>query len=145
MNSEISMHNRPSPSPVGHYSHGCSAAGLLFISGQLPVTPEGELSDKASFEEQAKQVLDNLESCLAAGNSRKELLVMVRIYLTNMANWPAFNEIYARWLGNWKPARAVVGVAELHYGVALEIEAIAKTGSESLTEKSAELSIKTDK
>ena len=78
-----------------------------------------------AFQEQATLVLANLQACLDAVNCSKAHLVQVRVYITDMENWPLFNQIYASWIGDHRPARAVAGVAELHFGAALEIEAIA--------------------
>ncbi len=111
--------------PGGHYSHICTAAGLVFISGQLPITPEGTALTDRSFEEQSTQVLANIEGCLAQAGLGKDSLVQVRVYVTDIRNWPSFNKLYAAWIGVHKPARAVAGVSELHHGLAVEIEAIA--------------------
>ncbi|ARU89887.1 RidA family protein [Pseudomonas sp. M30-35] len=111
--------------PVGHYSHVCVAGGLVFISGQLPIQPDGTVLIGSSFEEQSAQVLANLEACLACAGVGKENLVQVRVYVTDIERWPLFNEIYAAWMGTHRPARAVAGVSQLHFGLAVELEAIA--------------------
>lgn len=112
----------------GHYSHYALSSGLMFISGLLPVTPAGEMRSTASFAEQTSQVLANLEACLQQEGLNKHHLVMVRVYLVDVGLWAEFNRLYAQWLGEWKPARAIVPVPELHYGVLLEVEATAATG-----------------
>ncbi|MCE8021602.1 RidA family protein [Halomonas sp. MCCC 1A11036] len=111
--------------PAGHYSHVCVAGDQVFISGQLPIQQDGTPLSDASFEEQAHQVLENLDACLACVGLDKTRLTQVRIYVTEISNWPLFNEIYASWLDNHRPARAVAGVKELHFGAAVEIEATA--------------------
>ncbi|EJD6370550.1 RidA family protein [Providencia huaxiensis] len=111
--------------PKGHYSHCVSANGFVFISGQLPIDALGNAATNISFTEQTKLVLNNLQACLDTVNCTKANLVQVRIYITDMNNWNSFNQIYAEWIGNYRPARAVAGVAELHFGAALEIEATA--------------------
>ncbi|MBW3115978.1 RidA family protein [Providencia rettgeri] len=111
--------------PKGHYSHCVTANGLVFISGQLPVDKLGNAVIDVSFQKQASLVLDNLQACLDAVNCSKAQLVQVRVYIADMENWPLFNQIYANWMGDHRPARAVAGVAELHFGAALEIEAVA--------------------
>lgn len=113
------------PAPVGHYSHTATAGGLVFISGQLPVAADGTPRCEAPFEEQAQLVLQNIESCLACAGVTKQHLVSVRVYITDINLWPVFNRIYAAWIGEHRPSRAVAGVAQLHYGAALEIEAVA--------------------
>lgn len=111
--------------PAGHYSHVCIAGGHIYISGQLPVDPQSVLLASATFEEQTKLALHNLDSCLSAAGASRCDLVQVRIYVTDIRQWPIFNQIYTKWIGDHRPARAVAGVSELHYGVAIEIEAVA--------------------
>jgi reactive intermediate/imine deaminase len=110
--------------PGGHYSHASIANGLVFISGQLPIAPSGELLNQLSFEEQVKQTLSNVKTALEATGSSVAQLVQVRVYITNISNWPSFNQIYKEWAGQSLPARAVVPVPELHYGFSIEVEAV---------------------
>lgn len=112
-------------SPSGHYSHVCIAGGMVHVSGQLPVSAAGVPLVHHSFSDQAKQVLANLDRCLATAGVSRARLVQVRVYITDMAQWPAFNRIYAEWIGDHRPARAVAGVSELHFGLVIEIEAVA--------------------
>ena len=111
--------------PAGHYSHSTTAGGFVFISGQLPVTFDGEKKADASFEDQTRLVLQNIDACLAGAGVSRQHLVSVRVYVTDMNQWPTFNKIYGEWIGDLRPSRAVAGVAELHYGFALEVEAMA--------------------
>jgi 2-iminobutanoate/2-iminopropanoate deaminase len=111
--------------PGGHYSHAVSANGFVFVSGQLPIAPDGSKLNEAPFERQAQQVLDNVAAALAGAGSAIERLVQVRVYVTDIASWPAFNALYAAWIGASRPARAVVPVPELHFGFKIEIEAVA--------------------
>ena len=111
--------------PGGHYSHAVSAGGFVFVSGQLPITPDGSKLAEASFEQQAQQVLDNVANALKAAGSSVDRLAQVRVYITDIALWPAFNAIYAKWAGSTRPARCVVPVPQLHYGVKIEVEAVA--------------------
>jgi reactive intermediate/imine deaminase len=111
--------------PGGHYSHVSMANGLVFVSGQLPIDATGaKLTDKP-FDAQAEQVLANLAAALAGAGSDIKKLVQVRAYIVDIAYWPSFNEIYARWAGDARPARAVVPVPALHFDLKIEIEAIA--------------------
>ena len=114
--------------PGGHYSHASIASGLVFISGQLPITPSGELLNQVSFEEQVKQTLSNVKTVLEATGSSVAQLVQVRVYITSISNWPSFNQIYKEWAGQSLPARAVVPVPELHYGFSIEVEAVGVVG-----------------
>lgn len=111
--------------PRGHYSHAVRAAGLVFVSGELPVAADGRLLNDASFEEQARQVLANVGAALRAAGSSVDKLVQVRVYVTDVEQWPAFNAIYAAWCGDARPARVVVPVPQLHYGFQVEVEATA--------------------
>ena len=114
--------------PGGHYSHAVSGNGFVFVSGQLPIAADGSKLNDAPFEQQAQQVLDNITAALTGAGSAIERLVQVRVYVTDIASWPAFNAIYAKWIGSSRPARAVVPVPELHYGFKIEIEAVALAG-----------------
>lgn len=114
--------------PGGHYSHATIAQGLVFVSGQLPITAEGVKLVDAGFEQQAEQVLANVRNILLACGSDVDRLVQVRVYIDDVANWPAFNAVYARWAGDAKPARAVVPTGALHFGLKVEVEAVALVG-----------------
>jgi 2-iminobutanoate/2-iminopropanoate deaminase len=114
--------------PGGHYSHAVTANGFVFVSGQLPIAPDGGKLNEAPFEAQARQVLDNVAAALAAAGSTVNRLVQVRVYVTDIQSWPAFNTIYAAWAGDARPARCVVPVPSLHFGFRIEIEAVALAG-----------------
>jgi len=77
------------------------------------------------FGEQVRQVLINLDEVLQACGTASSHLVQVRAYITDIGNWPAFDRVYGTWIGAARPARCVVPVPELHYGLSLEIEAVA--------------------
>jgi 2-iminobutanoate/2-iminopropanoate deaminase len=113
--------------PGGHYSHAVAAGGLVFISGQLPISPDGTKLADASFKQQVEQVLENIARALTAAGTRVDNLLQVRVYVTDIALWPEFNAIYAEWAGAARPARAVVPVPTLHYGFKIEVEAVART------------------
>ncbi|MFB6710329.1 RidA family protein [Streptomyces sp. NPDC056333] len=111
--------------PAGHYSHITSHRGVAYISGQLPVTPDGSPLADEPFDIQARQVLSNLDACLATAGTSRERLLSVTVHVTDIGDWPAFDQLYTHWLGASRPARAVVGAKELHYGAAVEVHAIA--------------------
>lgn len=111
--------------PGGHYSHASVANGFVFISGQLPITPAGEKLTGADFETQARQVLANVQAALEAAGSSVANLLQVRVYVDSIDNWPAFNTVYAQWAGDAKPSRAVVPTGPLHFGLKVEVEAVA--------------------
>ena len=113
--------------PGGHYSHAVRAGAFVFVSGQLPIAADGErLADK-DFQTQARQALANLAAALAAANSTVDRLIHVRVYVTDINDWPVFDKLYSEWIGAVRPARAVVPVPALHYGFRIEIEAVAGT------------------
>lgn len=114
--------------PRGHYSHVAVHAGVAYISGQLPVDATGTPLSDQPFDVQVRQVLTNLEHCLHSAGSSRQGLLSVQVLVTDMAHWPSFDDAYAAWIGAHRPARAVAGVLELHYGAALELHATAVAG-----------------
>jgi len=112
--------------PGGHYSHAVMADGWIFVSGQLPIAADGTKLTDASFETQAQQALANVGYALQSCGATTQHLVSVRVYITDIAHWPAFNALYAQWAGTHRPARTVVPVPVLHYGLQIEVEAVAR-------------------
>jgi len=112
-------------SPAGHYSHAVVAGGLVFVSGQLPITPDGKNLAGEPFAAQARQALANIKAALESAGTSIAHLAQVRVYIVDIDLWPNFNAIYSDWCGSARPARAVVPVPCLHYGCAVEIEAVA--------------------
>ena len=112
----------------GHYSPAVIGGGLVWVAGQLPVAPDGRKLGDQPFEVQARQVLANVDAALIAAGTTRDRLLQVRVYVTDIADWGAFNAIYAEWLGPHRPARAVVPVPGLHFGLRLEVEAVALAG-----------------
>jgi len=110
--------------PGGHYSHATVANGFVFVSGQLPIRPDGEKLTAARFEDQARQALANVKTALESAGSSVERLVQVRVYVDSLENWPAFNAVYAEWIGPVRPSRAVVPTGPLHFGLRVEVEAV---------------------
>ena len=113
------------PEPRGHYSQAVQFNDLIFVSGQLPVNPFTGEPIKGDIEEQTMQVLENIETILKDSGSGKKNILKTTAYISNMLHWPRVNEVYRNFFGKHKPARAVVPTNELHYGVLIEIEAIA--------------------
>lgn len=111
--------------PRGHYAHVAVHAGVAYISGQLPLDASGTPLSDQPFDAQVAQVLSNLDACLRTAGSSREQLLSVTVYVTDIAQWPAFDSAYAQWVGAHRPARAVACVADLHYGAALEVMAVA--------------------
>jgi 2-iminobutanoate/2-iminopropanoate deaminase len=113
------------PQPVGHYSQAIRADELIFVSGQLPVALDGSVASDAPFVEQARLAITNVLSIVRAAGSDRDHIVKITAYIVGMANWTAFNRIYAELMDSAKPARTVVPVLELHHGCLVEVDAIA--------------------
>ncbi len=113
------------PAPAGHYVQATVHAGLVYISGQLPVQADGTHDPSQDFEAQAGLAIENLLAILEAAGSSPERLLKVTAYVVGVEYWPAFNRVYQERLANAKPARCVVPVPELHYGYLVELDAIA--------------------
>lgn len=114
--------------PRGHYSPGWQVGNMLFISGQLPIA-KGTVPDASmTFEAQARLVLANIRTVVETAGGQLTDIAKVNVYVTDVALWPEFNRIYADVFGEHKPARAVVPVPALNYGMKLEVEAVAVLG-----------------
>ncbi|MCF5176815.1 RidA family protein [Pseudomonas sp. PA-6-1D] len=120
------IHTENASAPAGHYSQAISHGDTLYISGQLPVSPDGRHNLEASFAEQAQLALANLLAILKAAGGSPQDLVKVTVYVAGVQHWAQFDRIYAAALGEHRPARAVVPVPELHHGYLVEIEAVAR-------------------
>lgn len=117
------------PLPAGHYSQAMIAGGHLYVSGQLPIRPDGTRVTDGDFEAQATQALENLLAIVHDAGGSVEQLVRVTAYIVDVANWPRFDAVYRRMLPSWRPARTVVPVPQLHYGLLVELDAIAWLGT----------------
>jgi reactive intermediate/imine deaminase len=113
------------PTPAGHYSQAIVSRGHVFISGQLPIRPDGRPLAEGGFEAQARQAIENMLEILRAAGGTPQHLVRVTAYIVGVANWARFNAVYASMLPDVRPARTVVPVPELHYGYLVEVDAIA--------------------
>jgi len=114
------------PAAIGPYSQAVVAGGLLFCSGQIPLDPvSGELV-VGTVEQETERVMENLRGVLEAAGTDFDHLVKTTIYLTDMADFAAVNQIYGQYFSAIKPARATVAVAALPRGARVEIEAVAE-------------------
>ncbi|MGY2685722.1 RidA family protein [Pseudomonas tolaasii] len=120
------IHTADASQPAGHYAQAIRHGDTLYISGQLPVSPDGRHNLTASFAEQAQVALQNLLAILKAAGGSPADLVKVTVYVAGVKHWPEFDRVYAAALGEHRPARAVVPVPELHHGYLVEIEAVAR-------------------
>lgn len=112
------------PAAIGPYAQGIVVNGMFYSSGQIPLTPEGELVE-GDIVAQTNQVFENLKAVLSAAGSSLDKVVKTTVFLSDMNNFAAMNETYASHFGDHKPARSAVEVARLPKDVKVEIEVIA--------------------
>ena len=113
------------PKPVSAYSQAIQSGTLLFLAGQIPLDPATGAVVTGTIEEETTRVLENLSAVLAAAHATLANVVKTTVYLTDMADFPAFNAAYARHFPEDPPARTTVAVLALPLGVRVEVEAIA--------------------
>jgi 2-iminobutanoate/2-iminopropanoate deaminase len=116
------------PAAIGPYSQGIKAGGLVFTAGQIPLDPATMQIAGATIQEQTDRVMQNLEAILVAAGASLAAVVKTTVYLTDMGEFAAMNEVYARWFGDHKPARSTVQVSRLPKDVKVEIDAVARVG-----------------
>lgn len=125
------VHSNEAPAAVGPYSQAVACDGMLYLSGQIGLDPATGRLVADAVTAQTRQVLENLGAVLQAAGADHADLVKVTIYLADMADFPVVNDIYARWLGQHRPARATVAVAALPLGAKVEMDAIARLPKQS--------------
>lgn len=113
------------PAAIGPYSQAMVIKGVLFTSGQIPLNPQTGEIQGTTIEEQAEQVMKNLGAVLEAAGSSYEKTVKTTCFLSDMGDFAAFNEIYAKYFTG-KPARSCVAVKTLPKNVLCEVEVIAE-------------------
>ena len=113
------------PPAIGPYSQAVRAGALLFLSGQIPLDPASGQIVAGDFVAQAERTMNNLAAVLAAAGCRFEDVVRTTIYLVDLGQFAAVNEVYGRFFHPPFPARATVQVAALPRGALVEIDAIA--------------------
>ncbi len=112
------------PAAIGPYSQGIVLNGIAFFSGQIPLSPETGEVVGTTIEEQAEQVMQNVKALLKSQGAAFTDVVKTTCFLADMADFAAFNEVYAKYFTG-KPARSCVAVKALPKGVLCEVEAIA--------------------
>ena len=113
---------------VGPYSHAVRAGKLVYLSGQTPLDPATGKLLEGDVQAQAAQCFANLFAVLQAGGLTPDHVVNVNVFLTDMDDFAAMNEVYARQFAEPYPARTTIGVAALPLGARIEIELIARRG-----------------
>ena len=119
------VHTDEAPAAIGPYSQAIVSGGFVFTAGQIGLVPETMEVVEGGVEEQAHRVLKNLTAVLEAAGSSMNDVVKTTMYLADMADFVAVNEIYAGYFGEPFPARSAVQAAALPKGVLVEIDAIA--------------------
>lgn len=116
------------PAAIGPYSQATVANGFLFSAGQIALDPATGQVIEGDIEAQTERVMKNLQAVLEAGGATWNDVVKTTVYLHDMAHFPRVNDIYARWIGEARPARSTVQVTALPRGVLIEIDLVAATG-----------------
>ncbi len=122
------LHTDAAPAAIGPYAQAVKANGMLFTAGQIPLHPETLEIVGSNVAEQTEQVLRNLGAVLSAAGCTFEHVIKTTVFLRDMADFAAMNEVYARVFGEARPARSTVAVAGLPRDVRVEIECIALLG-----------------
>ena len=116
------------PAAIGPYSQAVLWNGLVFCSGQIPLDPDSGKMIEGGVAEQTERVLENLKAVLEAAGSGLDKVLKTTVFLKDMGEFAAMNEVYARYFPEKPPARATVEAARLPRDVRVEIEAIAHVG-----------------
>lgn len=111
--------------PGGHYSQAVVYGGLVYVSGQLGFDPGTTNKSATNVEEEALNCLLNLSAILSESGAAISSVLRTTIYVSDVAHWPVVNAVYAKFMGDHYPARAIVPCNALHHGFQVEIEAIA--------------------
>ena len=114
------------PQPVGTYSQAVKVGNLLFVSGQLPISPDSGELVTGNFKARARQVLNNLKNIIEAAGTNMDKVVKTNVFLTDLSNFTDVNEVYEEFFSSEPPARAAVQVSKLPLNTDIEIECIAE-------------------
>lgn len=117
------------PAAIGPYSQAIKSGNFIFCAGQIGIDPETGQYAGEDIESQTKQCFENLKHVLLAAGANFDNVVKVHVYLTNMADFPKMNDIYATYFNKPYPARATVEVARLPKDALIEIDCIAYINS----------------
>jgi 2-iminobutanoate/2-iminopropanoate deaminase len=120
------------PEAIGPYSQAVRCGGFLFCSGQIPLDPATGKMVAGGIVEQTTRVLRNLEAVLAAGGAQLKSVVKTTVYLVDLGEFSAMNDVYKTFFPENPPARATVEVSRLPGGASVEIEAVAVVAAEDM-------------
>jgi len=124
------IETKDAPQAIGPYSQAVRASGFVFASGQIPIDPQTGEFVSGGVAEQTAQVLKNLSALLEAAGTGLDRVVKTTVFLADMNDFAAMNEVYAKFFAEHPPARATVEAARLPRDARVEIEAIALAGNE---------------
>jgi 2-iminobutanoate/2-iminopropanoate deaminase len=119
------IHSEKAPKAVGPYSQAIQTGNLLFTSGQVPIDPATGKLVEGGIREQARQVMENLRAVLEAGGTGFSRIIKATVFLEDINNFAAFNEVYAEYFSADPPARSAFQVGALPLGAMVEIEMVA--------------------
>ncbi len=119
------IHTNNAPAAIGPYSQAVAVGDLIFTSGQIPLDPETGMMVGENVTEQTHRVCKNLQAVLEAAGSSLKSAVKTVCFLSNMADFASFNEVYAQYFTE-KPARSCVAVKDLPKGALVEVEVVAE-------------------
>jgi 2-iminobutanoate/2-iminopropanoate deaminase len=122
------VHTAAAPAAIGPYSQAVIANGFVFTAGQIPLDPATGQMVEGGISEQTERVLRNLTAVLEQAGSSWAQVVKTTVYLHDLSHFPTVNEIYARMVGDARPARSTVQVSSLPRAALVEIDAIAVVG-----------------
>jgi 2-iminobutanoate/2-iminopropanoate deaminase len=124
---KVRVQTESAPAAIGPYSQAIRANGFVYVSGQIPIDPQTGEFVAGGVREQTEQVLKNLSAVLNAAGSGLEHVVKTTVFLADMKEFAAMNEVYAKFFAIEPPARATVAAAGLPRDARVEIEAVALT------------------
>ena len=113
------------PKAIGPYEQAVKVGDFIYASGQIPLNPATGNLVENNITIQTRQVMENLKAVLSAAGSSLERVVKTTVFLKNISDFAAMNEVYGQYLGDVKPARSTVAVADLPRGALVEIDLIA--------------------
>lgn len=119
---------KEAPQPVGPYSQAVISNGLVFVSGQLPIDPHTGNIVSESITGQTTQVMKNIQAVLEASGSSLDQVLKATVYVKDLSQFGAMNEVFARFFTQNPPARATIEAARLPRDVLVEIDVIAEVG-----------------
>ncbi|MER3125197.1 RidA family protein [Bacillus pumilus] len=108
----------------GHYAFATIHQNMVYVSGQFAINPETREKEFGTIEEETLQALKNVEMIVEAAGSKKENILRMTLYISDIHLWDKVDAVYTEFFGEHKPARTIVPTNELHFGFKIEIDAI---------------------